>query len=243
MQNGIEPHAARGQAMVETVVILFALLLLLLGTIQFGLIYNAKITLNEAAFEAARAGALNHADRAAIEYGLARGLAPLYTSVPADASPREQVARVQAARDRVLDEIRHQGFACIQRISPDESAFQAYGIPGRVGDYVGPLIPNDHLRYRSNRTGFGTDVSIQDANLLKLRITYCYPLYVPLISRVLQQLYGLVPDPDPPTGWQPPEIGHFRTACLAAGRIPIVAQAMLRMQTAAKDDEFAASCD
>ena len=73
--------------MVETLIVLFVALLLLLGIVQFGLIYNAKLTLDYAAFEAARAGAVNYADRRAIEYALARGLAPLYTSVdPGDSS-------------------------------------------------------------------------------------------------------------------------------------------------------------
>ncbi|MGB1238637.1 MAG: TadE/TadG family type IV pilus assembly protein, partial [Pseudomonadales bacterium] len=42
----------RGQAMVEMIVISFVALLLLLGIIQFALLYNAKTVLNYAAFEA-----------------------------------------------------------------------------------------------------------------------------------------------------------------------------------------------
>ncbi len=233
--------SALGQAMVETVVILFVLMLLLLGAIQFGLVYNAKITLNHAAFEAARAGALNHGDRAAIEYGLARGLAPLYTSVAAGTSARGKVKSVQTARDRVLGEIRDQGFACIERLNPTDAAFSDFGIQARIGDYDGAVIPNDHLRFRSQQSRNG--VSIQDANLLKLRVTYCYPLYVPLVARVIRQLYGITPDPDPPAGWQVPDLGAFRARCLAHDRLPIVAQAMLRMQTQAKNDSFPRRCD
>ena len=50
-----------GQAMVEFGIIVFVLLLLILGTLQFAFIYHAKIQLNYAAFETARAGALNNA--------------------------------------------------------------------------------------------------------------------------------------------------------------------------------------
>ena len=62
--RGKTPRAAariRGQAMVEFICVLVPLLLLILGAIQFALIYQAKITLNYAAFEAARAGSLTGA--------------------------------------------------------------------------------------------------------------------------------------------------------------------------------------
>lgn len=240
---GAEPRAQSGQAMVETVVILFAALLLLFGIIQFGLIYHAKVALDYAAFEAARAGAVNHADRRAIEYGLARGLASLYTSVGAADSGLDRVKKVQAARDRVMDEIRDGRFACIERLNPSRSAFNAYGVIGDVGDYHGPLIPNGNLLYRDATPRGGAEVSIQDANLLKLRVTYCYPLYVPLISTVIKRLQGVQDDPDPPPGWVAPRPGEFHAACYRADRIPLVAQAMVRMQSAAKDDVFPTACD
>lgn len=221
--------------MVETVIILFVTLLLLLGIIQFALIYDAKNTLNYATFEAARAGAVNHADRQAVEYGLARGLAPLYTSLEASAGRRQHVSAVQAARDRVLAEIRQGGKVCIERINPAPDAFRAYGIRDPMGRFKGLVIPNDHLRYRSARN-MRARVNIQDANLLKLRVTYCYPMYTPFISQIIQRLMGVKPDPDPPRGWQPPELGGFRRTCYAEGRFPIVAQALVRMQTPAWED-------
>ncbi|MEQ8662106.1 MAG: TadE/TadG family type IV pilus assembly protein, partial [Gammaproteobacteria bacterium] len=75
----------RGQAMVEFGVIIFVLLLLILGTLQFALIYHAKIQLNYAAFETARAGALNNARMWAMELAFARAMAPLYTTPYLDA--------------------------------------------------------------------------------------------------------------------------------------------------------------
>ncbi len=233
-----------GQAMVETVVILTATLLLLFGIIQFGLIYHAKVALDYAVFEAAREGAVNHAARSAIEYGLARGLAPLYTSISSADSGLDKVRKVQTARDRILSEIRSGQFSCIERLNPTREAFNAYGVSGQVGTvYDGPMIPNDNLRYRSATPRSGANVSIQDANLLKLRVTYCYPLYVPLISSVIKRLEGVEPDPDPPPGWVTPHPGDFQAACYRANRIPLVAQAVVRMQSAAIDDNFPAHCD
>lgn len=236
--------------MVETLVILFVTLLLLLGTIQFGLIYNAKTILNYATFEAARAGALNHADRQAIEFALARELAALYTSIekppPGQGiwdktkSAYKDVQTLKKARNRVLGEMKD--FVCIERINPTDAAFSAYGIEGELGTHKDQrLIPNDHLLYRSAAVKGGAGVSIQDANLLKLRITYCYAMAVPMVSKVIKQLYGLVQS-------SPAKVslttGSFRKACLAHDRMPIVAQATIRMQTQArKDDSFDVSCD
>jgi len=221
--------------MVETVVILFVALLLLLGILQFALIYDAKNTLNYATFEAARAGAVNHADRQAVEYALARGLAPLYTSLAPGAGRRAHVTAVQAARDRVLAEFRQGGKVCIERINPTPEAFRAYGIRDPLGRFKGRILPNDHLRFRSARN-LRSRVNIQDANLLKLRVTYCYPMYAPFISQVIQRLMGTRRDPDPPRDWQTPRLGTFRRACYAEGRFPIVAQALVRMQSPAWED-------
>jgi hypothetical protein len=47
-------------------------------TVQFVLLYQAKSTLDVAALEAAREGAVKHGSMSAMQAGLARGLAPLY---------------------------------------------------------------------------------------------------------------------------------------------------------------------
>ena len=239
--------------MVETLIVVFLTLLILLGVVQFGLIYNAKTTLNYAAFEAARSGALNYADRTAIEYGLARGLAPLYTSVNVADGVFTKINQVQQARDQVFQEIQDGQFVCIQRVNPPSAAFSTgLAVPDPTGNFTGEkLIPNDHLLYRSKKTF--NNLSIQDANLLKLRVTYCYPMIVPIISTAIQRLTGTAPQTSTPlaTGQSqgsptygsviPP--GAFQQNCYAQGRFPIVAQAIVRMQTPVKNDLFPTSCD
>jgi Flp pilus assembly protein TadG len=49
-------HARRGQALVEFAVVLLPVLLLIVGIIQFGLLFGANVTITNAAREAARAG-------------------------------------------------------------------------------------------------------------------------------------------------------------------------------------------
>lgn len=56
-------HRDRGQGLVEFALVVTPLLLLLLGIIQFGLIFNAYVTLTNASREAARMGSIYVYDR------------------------------------------------------------------------------------------------------------------------------------------------------------------------------------
>ena len=56
-------HAARGQSMVEFALVLGPLLLVLLGIIQFGFIFNSYVTMTNAAREGAREGTIYVYDR------------------------------------------------------------------------------------------------------------------------------------------------------------------------------------
>jgi Flp pilus assembly protein TadG len=56
-------RAARGQALVEFVAVLLPLLLVLVGIIQFGLLFNTSVTITNAAREGARAGTIYVYDR------------------------------------------------------------------------------------------------------------------------------------------------------------------------------------
>lgn len=251
----------KGQAMVETIIVFTVILLLILGAIQFALIYHAKVTLNYATFEAARAGALNHASRRSMEYALARGLAPLYAYSEVGASMLDNVSNVKQARDRVLQEIDGNDPAipndpgeqsvCIERINPTPIAFTAYGITDPNGILPYDIIPNDNLIYRDASPIAGS-ASIQDANLLKIRVTYCYEMIIPFISTIVQKLMLGVSgnDSDIPPGWTTPSVGNFKTQCFigASGtndppRFPIVSQSIVRMQTPAMNDPtFSPSC-
>ena len=186
-------HSESGQSMVELLVILPVMLLLIFGTIQFALIYHAKITLNYAAYEAVRAGTLVSAGASqydAVKEGFARGLAPLYGYFEPDQetrsrmhdAARNQVEAYQQGRERVFGEFDAPlGLIRIERLSPTRQAFIDFAQDG--------VIPNDNLMYRSSIAGGSSQMAIQDANLLHLRITYWYPLYVPFINRLLYDTF------------------------------------------------------
>ncbi len=86
--------------------------------------------------------------------------------------------------------------------------------------------------YRSDVSTTG--LSVQDANLLKIRVSYCYPLYVPYIDRVLGIMLTNVESPSCPgcTG-SFTSTGSFERACLENARFPLHAQAIVRMQSPA----------
>ena len=228
--------SANGQAMVEFLVILPVMLMLLLGAIQFALIYHAKITLNYAAFEAVRAGTLNNAEFTAVKSGFARGMAPLY-SYSADDS--DQVGAFKEARQNILDEFDSDTqLIRIERLNPTAIDFKEFG--KKIQDNTGrriTQIPNDNLRYRSSKKVKKSHSSIQDANLLHLRFTYWYPLYVPLVNKLIFNTIICCKK-----GETDELIGTCRwendPVCLQdEPRIPLTATAAMRMQTPPNDNQ------
>jgi hypothetical protein len=211
--------------MVEFMIVTPVMLLLVFGALQFAFLYHAKTALNYAAFQTAREGAVNHAYMAIMENAFARNMAAIYTN-------NDTVDEVTSARDRIRQEI-EAGFVRIDIVNPTEQMFEvsAFGVNTPDGDRV---IPNDNLMYRPLTREPMSNATVQDANLLKLRITYCYPMYVPYVNRVLAIMLTQAPNPETCTGCS----GNFMTDgfeknCLDNGRFPLNAQAIVRMQSAA----------
>lgn len=194
-----------GQSMTEFLVVMPVMLLLILGAIQFILIYQTKTTLNYATFEAARAGSLENASRVAIDNGFTRGLAPLFArfATTIDDDPSKDYSSLAnnaiAARNFARQEV-EDGFVQIELLNPTPAMFQAF--PNNE-------IPNDHLGFRPEVNS----ISVQDANLLKIRITYCMKLIVPMIDNIITAAAGgNCNDPN-------------------ASRFPIVSTSLIRMQS------------
>lgn len=225
-----------GQSMVELLVILPVMLLLILATVQFALVYHAKITLNYAAYEAVRAGTLNGGKATlgvsqyeAVKEGFARGLAPLYSYFEPDSDHRRslhapalsQVEAFQQGRSKVFAEFDSRfDLVRIERLNPTRQAFVDHMMDG--------FIPHDNLMYRSKISGGSSQMSVQDANLLHLRFTYWYPLYVPFINSLMFNTVicgkGLAGDSWSRWGGHP--------ACRSDDpRIPLTATAVMRMQS------------
>jgi len=166
-------RAASGQSMVEFIIAAPVLLFLILFIVQFVLLYRIKATLDYAALEAARAGAVHGADKGEMKNGLARGMTPLFahkTSVT-----ELETAYVKSKAEMAL-------FGKVEVINPTRSAWNEHKEKQYNGKYA---LPNDSLAFRSDSIG-RSGVSVQDANILKIRVTYQAPLVVPFVSWVLK---------------------------------------------------------
>lgn len=178
-RNGPLARRSRGQAMVEFLILFPTLLLLVLGAFQFALIYQAKQTLNYATFMAARQGALKNGRMTPIKDALAAGMTPLFNIKP------ELLDTEGLLRARLIAAV--EAFnplnTRVEILSPTAAAYNAH----KADSESGTEIPNDNLMYRPT-TVKGT-MSVQDANLLTIRVTYCTRLIVPIVNRVIYALY------------------------------------------------------
>ncbi len=168
----------RGQSMTEYLIILPSLLLLVLGVIQFALIYQAKASLNYATFMGARQGALKNASMTSIMDGVAGGMTPFFMRT-SNAPFLDDMAK---ARMISAIEVFNPNTAKVEIISPTPEAFDAFSLMSTTGD-----ISNDNLMFRDSND-LKDGMSIQDANLLKIRVTYCVKLMVPFVDRVIYAL-------------------------------------------------------
>ena len=211
--------SCRGSALIEFVVIGPILSLIGLALLQYGLLYFAKNHYNHASFIAARAGSMDHASLGSIEKAYATALAPLYGG-------GTSAAAVVASADRALADLRAHGQ--IELRNPTTESFDDFNVPAlqqRVGNGK-RVIPNSSQQIRSSAVGARSGQSIQDANLLKLRITTGYRPQVPLVGSLYTGYLKLQDD----------GTNALRTAMLRDGRIPVVTEATVQMQSDAIED-------
>lgn len=224
------PRKQRGQSATEFIIVMPVLLLLCLGMIQFALLYQAKSTVNYATLQAARAGAVENGRKAAMLNGFGRGIAPLFAHT-------NNLATQQMAVVTATVEARNPGITSLKVINPTSAALADFG---RSNYYAGKSvteIPNDTLMYRNTQAGASSGLSIQDANLLKISVTYCYDLYVPFINRVIFYLVNGISNiySSGNSGGLglPGNMNRCYAYSSASGgfRIPIESEAIVRMQS------------
>jgi hypothetical protein len=204
----------RGAAMVEFhVVALFALLPLCLGMLQVALLLADDHHVDHAAFMAAREAAMAHGELGAARRAFAQAAALLFvdSATPVDAGnavPRVAAAQALAVADQAL-------FARWRVLQPGTDAQADFAI-ARDGQRV---IPNDGLEYRSVAPGRRSGISVQQANVLRLEVSWCRPLIVPFARELLLGALRFI-DGDP-----------WHQSCYAAGRVPLRAVGTSPMQS------------
>ena len=223
-----------GAAATEFIIIFPALIFLLFGIIQWGLIYQARATLNYATLLAARAGAVQNGSKAEMRKGLAAGLTPLFAT-------EASISGVTAARAKAFAEISILNLAQIEVLNPTSKSMSDFGRP-KLDGTAGTELPNDTLTYRNPSPGANSGISVQDANILHVRITYCYRMIVPVVGRMIEAVsHTLTPFDkslqangmsDPFGIGSPLIIDALCTRPFANGpRIRIESEAVVRMQS------------
>jgi len=243
-------HRQHGAYMTELLVVFPVFIFLVLACLQMGLIYRAKITLDYAAFEAAREGSMSNAraipvrfqtlvptsldiSKGSILQGLVRGLWPLYPN-GSDAG-----SLIKGYGTAALDVAEN---ACIQFLQPTQATFLDWGIVELQGASKNVIqIPNDTLRYRkplaadlkydaarTNLEGLFSGYSIQEANVLKIRVRFAYEPSLPVIGpAIVTLLETLDTDAD-----------AFNQTAYSKSRIPLEAVATVRMQSPVEWNPF-----
>lgn len=207
-----------GAAMVEFIVTAPVLLGLGLGTVQAGLVYHGNTVLNYATFETARTGAVNHALLAPMMDELGARLAPLEGGDGSAGKAGEAITRSRLAALAQQDVFTH-----IEILNPSLEAFNHFKVSSRESGQN--VIPNSHLRHQpEDDVDPVSGVNIQDANLLKIRVTHGFDLKVPGI----RQLVGTVMS----------RIDPQHTHYYMAGKLPLVSVATVRMQSEVHEESL-----
>lgn len=224
-----------GQSSTEFLIIFPLLILLVFGAIQFALIYQARATLNHATLLAARAGAVNHGDKSKMRVALASGLAPLFSSDPSLTGFGTALVLANAQT------IQGSNLVDLKVLNPTRNALADFG-RNRLDGVRGKELPSDTLNYRTTTPGARSKISVQDANIMHLRVSYCFRLIVPVMDRVIYAGYHALSTLSPAVsanGMQDPFGTHglnrptleCQNPLFRGPRIIISSEAMVRMQS------------
>ncbi len=196
------------------IVALFALMPLCLGTLQMALLMVENHHLDHAAFLAARHGAVKHGDLSEVKRAFAQAVTVLFVESGTPLDRGNVLPRVAAAAlcrcNRRYRSLRQGAPAGARSDARADFAIR------RDGQQV---IPNDALESRSMAPGRRSGISLQQANVLRIEISYCRPLIVPFAGPLLLGTLRLLDN----------DLWHQR--CYAAGRVPVRSEGVAPMQS------------
>ena len=209
------PEHQSGATLAEFAIIAPLVMFIGMTTVQAGLIYHGKTTLNYATFEAARTGATNNAQLAMMRKELGLRLAPIEGGDGSAPSALLAMAKSSAA---VLDT----SSTRIKVMNPTTAAFVDWGINSQ--ELNRRVLPNSHLRHREHTIGSESGLSLRDANLLKIEVTHGIDMEVPFVNTLISQAMLLV-DPD-------------NASYYLRKQFPLKSVATVRMQSEAWEEEI-----
>ena len=218
-----------GATMTEFVVIAPLIVLIGLTGLQLAQLYQARLNLEYAVFEAARAGVRDHASPESIRSGFVRGLLPLLASTgQIPGHPSASQLRTGGIAYRATLEGRLAPSMQVEILTPGPADFDDFADPAlqQVLHTRQRVIPNDRLDTRPVTPGARSGHSLQAANRLRLRIIWGFEPRIPLARTLFTSGTSLLAGQASP----------FRQALLAAGRLPLESEVTLPMLTPAVEN-------
>jgi uncharacterized membrane protein (UPF0127 family) len=211
--------AQRGSAMIEFTVVGPIITMLGLSVLQYGSLFFARNQINHASFMAAREGAAAHADLDAVHAAYARALVPMYGGGQSASELAASLAKASADLGA-----NGAGNVNIEMLNPTKESFADWNVPAlqaalKTGSRR--VIPNAGQAYNTKGPGPASGQTIQDANLIKLRITHGYQPKVPFVNKIYTTYLK----------WLDPKTDAFHTKLVNDGRIPVVTHVTLQMQS------------
>lgn len=208
-------RAQRGSALVEFVVVGPVLTLLGLALLQYGMLFFAKNMNNHASFMAARAGSSGNAKLSTVQSAYALALVPMYGGGRDAATLATSLGK--AVADMAV-------YARVELLNPTRESYMDWNeaaLQARLKTGGKRVIPNAGLAFKGQSVGANSGQTIQDANLIKLRVTFGYEPKIPIASTLYNTYLK----------WADPGTDAFYTGLVAAGRIPMVSNITLHMQS------------
>lgn len=171
-------RAESGQTLVETALIVPMMLFFILGTIQLGMMHQAKLMSEYAAYRAARAGIVNGGDCKRMKDAAFLALIPTMGQ-RVDTLTKLVTVRTLLRFDprankhgMVLDKVK------VEVVNPRKSDLN--GLFSTYGSHLGGQeIDWDDVR----------DAKVIEANLLSVRVRYNYRLWIPFANRMIHSWF------------------------------------------------------
>ena len=165
-----------GASLVEFSIVALSVVFVGMFTLQIGLLYHAKTTLNYATFEAGRVGAVNNARISSMRTELGIRLAPLQGG---DGTRGSALAAIAKSSIQVFDPLNTK----ITIINPTRAAFRDWAVQDPTTGKR--FIPVNRLRHQTNEVGEHSGLTLRDANLLKVQVTHGVKLGVPVVGKLM----------------------------------------------------------
>ena len=209
-----------GGSLTEFLVAAPIVMLIGMATVQAALVYHGKTTLNYATFEAARTGAVNNAQVKSMRRELGQRLAPVQGG---DGS----LEKAALAMTNSMVEAERVDITRLEIINPTLEAFDDWGVHSQATHHR--VIPNSHLRHKGHEIGAASGLSLRDANLLKLKVTYGLDLKVPIVGKLIAMAMM--------------EIDAKNAHYYLRNKFPLTAVATVRMQSEIWEQEITLARD